>query len=130
MGYASSRDPELPSEGCPLSGRTKGLVDAAVHDTFLPITLDLPCISKKLLSFHLRLNIDEATTANAHSGEGGEGVDDVKGCVDDALAYGMTAKLLKMYDGTNLSKVQNWREFARRTERDCSGIVLQKSLLG
>lgn len=90
--------------------------------------MDLPCISKKLLSFHLRLEIKEPIAANAHSGKGGESFDIDKGCVDDALVHGLTAKLLKMYDGTNLSKADDWREYARRMERDCSGITLQAPL--
>lgn len=128
MGYSSSQDAELTSEACPLSNDTQGIVNGAVADTFLPISMDLPCISKKLLSFHLKLEIDEPITANAHSGKRGEGIDSDKGCVEDALVYGLTAKMLKMYDGTKLSQADDWRELARRMERDCSGITLQATL--
>lgn len=128
MGYTSSHDIDLRNEKCPLSNRTQGLINAAVQDTFLPITMDLPCISKKMLSFHLKLEIEEPITANAHAGTGGEKMDSDKGCVDDALVQGLTAKLLKMYDGTNLSKVDDWREYSRRVERDCSGITIRHPL--
>lgn len=128
MGYTNSYEEEFQKEQCPMSNHTQALVSSAVNDTFLPVSLDLPCISTKLMDLLLGLEITHDVKAKAHIGQEQEDFDPELSCVDDELTYRFTTKLLKMYDGSDLTKIADWRGEARRSERECAGIVLPPQL--
>jgi hypothetical protein len=121
MGYADSHVRGFREETCPMSDHVKSLVETAVHDTYLPVSHDLPCISYKLVKDMLGLEILNEVQTNIRSGIGHAEWELDLSCVDIALSRGFTSKLLSLYDGTDLSKSDDWRGVARRKERDCHG---------
>jgi hypothetical protein len=120
MGYSNSYDGAFQDEKwCPISQHVQDLVNVAVEDTYLPISHDLPCISKLLLKEMVGLDVLDEVTVNVR-GDGTKMPWEMDlSCVDIALSQGFTFKLLHLYDGTNLSLVEDWRGEARRVEETC-----------
>lgn len=107
---------------CPITSEMQQLVDIAVEDTYLPISHDLPCISRHLLKEMVGLDIQVALRRNVRNG-GGNG--DVQlqtniSCVDSAIARAMALKIVRLYDGTDLSVSNDWIEDARFVEARCA----------
>lgn len=121
MGYSSHFDKAFAVERtCPISDSMNQVVEIAVEDTYLPISHDLPCMSKKLLRDMVGLEILEELKLNVRNGrEKVEWEMDVS-CVDFALAKAMATKLVKLFDGTDLTSVENWQEGARLVEERCT----------
>lgn len=90
----------------------------AVDDSFLPITHDLPCISKKLLVDKIGIKVKETLTLNVRNGEKKQQWLDLS-CADMELSKRMTQKMLNMYDGTDMEMDGEWISFARAKEADC-----------
>lgn len=128
MGYSSYKDPAYNAlVTCPITSEMQQVVDIAVEDTYLPISHDLPCISRKLLREMVGLDIQTTLMRNVRAG----GDEPVKlepriSCIDVAMARAMTVKIIRLFDGRDLSMSSAWREEARRAEEQC---VSDKALL-
>lgn len=119
MGYSNFRDAAFKGEErCPITDSMNQVVEIAVEDTYLPISHDLPCISRKLLKEMIGLDISEELKLNVRNGRKKTEWEMELSCIDIAISKGMTVKLVKLYDGTDLN-VADWRSGARRAEERC-----------
>lgn len=120
MGYSNFKDRAFrPHIVCPLSQEMKDVVRIAAGDTFLPISHDLPCMSKVLIRKMVGLEIGETLHLNVRgNGKPAKWEHDLS-CFDVEMSKAMTTKMAKLYDGTDLSDNYYWREGAKRIERKC-----------
>lgn len=80
----------------------------------------MPCISKKLLKEMVGLDVQSVLRRNVRAG-GGENLKLEPGisCIDVAVSKAMTVKILRLFDGRDLSMSSAWREEAMLAEEEC-----------
>lgn len=120
MGYSGPSPLFDSSQACPISEAMRTTVGVAVEDTYLPISHDLSCMSRKMLKDMVGLEVLEELKLNLRSGRKEVEWDMDVSCIDIAIAKAMTVKLVYLFDGTDLSSAKDWRERARRIEASCA----------
>jgi hypothetical protein len=119
MGYVENDDYLIQSATCPLSEPLSEIIDIAVMDTHIPISHDLPCISRRLLKEMVGLEINSEKRLNVRNGVLTSAWEEDKSCVDIELTKRLTRKMLRLYDGSRLDLTHNWRARARAKENEC-----------
>lgn len=91
-----------------------------MDDTFLPITRDLPCISRTLLQKEVDLVLKKEMRLNVRNG-GAKQPNWVleKSCVHIEISRRLTQKMLRMYDRTEMDEGDGWHERARAKDEEC-----------
>jgi hypothetical protein len=120
MGYAENDDDVIRSATCPLSSALLGMIDIAIMDTYLPISHDLPCISRRLLLDMVGLKVKSEMRLNVRNGISNPTWEHDKSCVDVEITKRLTQKMLALFDGTSLDLTRDWRAHARAKDDECS----------
>lgn len=119
MGYTNFKDQDIePHIVCPLTREMIHLIHIATADTYLPVSHDLPCMSRVLLRSMVGLEVGDTLFLNVR-GKGKPSWDMELSCFDVEIAKAMTAKMAMLYDGTDLSGVYEWRQSAKEMEQRC-----------
>lgn len=104
------------------------LVDILVEDTFLPISHDLPCMSRILLQKMVGLDVNNDYKLNVRNPEGITllNTDVDLSCIDVAISRAMALKMVRLFEETNLDEhfSEDWRARALSAEEKC---VLQSN---
>lgn len=121
MGYSNFKDRAFrPHTVCPLSDEMRDVIRIAANDTYLPISHDLPCLSKVLLQEMVGLEIGKTLHLNVRgNGKPAKWEMDLS-CFDIEISKAMTSKMVMLYDATDLSDNYYWRQSAKRIDRRCA----------
>lgn len=127
FGYtAYKEEPYRKFLTCPISSTMQQFVDIAAEDTFLPISHDLPCVSRKLLWNIAGIDVmDGVPRLNVRDSNSSRPLTQEKetdlSCIDEALAKALALKLVRLFEGRDSLDIPpgDWKSVVRGVEEKC-----------